>query len=239
MKQKNRLTIIALTAVLVFTIVSTGCDTDGNRPPNAPRFYHWDIYRTTTSSIHISWQHERGSVEYRLERASSATGPWSTLTRTSSNEFTDSGLSPNTVWYYRVIGVNRRGVEGPPSDFSVRATRKIAPVLRSVEVISQTSARVTWYTIPEATFSRINFTLNPEWIPDAVSIWTLLDLTERAYSSADFGGGFSPFPESTFSTIRELSWVLNNLPADGSGAFVIVHESRNLAHLSQPLIVWR
>ena len=238
MKQGKKRSLTGLLAIVMFTLGFTGCGGDANRPPFAPQFYRWDQDRTTTNSIHISWGPSCAhSVEYRLERASSAAGPWNTITRTSGTEFTDTGLSPNTVWYYRVIGVNRRGVEGPPSGFSVKATRRSAPVLHSVEAISSTPARVTWFAAAYSTFYWIFFTLNPHLIPDV-----LLSVDElRANAVSGLGAGVSPSTGGSFTVGSELSFVFhNNLPADGSGAFIIIDDTLGISPSpSQPLIVLR
>ena len=56
-----------------------------------------------------------GAASYRVERASSATGPFTVLAgELTATGYTDSGLSPFDIWHYRVSAINLSGT-GPAS----------------------------------------------------------------------------------------------------------------------------
>ena len=61
----------------------------------------------STTQINLSWTHNSGfDVKYVVERATSAGGPWTTITTTAANatSYNNTGLSPNTQYFYRVKG---------------------------------------------------------------------------------------------------------------------------------------
>ena len=127
MKKKNRTgkpaLLAALTVLLAFVFVFSGCDSGaGTGGPSAPQSVQVSG-ETTANSIHITWSASPyGPAEYRVERANSSAGPWTTITRTSSNQFTDTGLPPNTTMFYRITRIVN-GVESRPSQVISGTTR--------------------------------------------------------------------------------------------------------------------
>ena len=82
----------------------------------------------SSSSIEVSWQpplDDGGAAVtgYAVERSRSVNGPWTLrVTNTGSTEtaWTDTGLTPVTVWYYRVTALNRAGASSPSGAASAR-----------------------------------------------------------------------------------------------------------------------
>ncbi len=71
---------------------------------------------STNQSPTISWAPVSGAVGYILYRSTSASGPFSfpgnyVMSVTTTN-YTDSGLSLNSVYYYEVVAMNAAGVSG-------------------------------------------------------------------------------------------------------------------------------
>ena len=115
--------LAALIVLLAFALVFSGCDIrPGIGGPSAPQSVQVSG-ETTANSIHITWSASPyGPAEYRVERANSSAGPWTTITRTSANQFTDTGLPPNTTMFYRITRIVN-GVEGSPSQVVSGTTR--------------------------------------------------------------------------------------------------------------------
>ncbi len=82
----------------------------------------------SSSSIEITWQrplNDGGAAVngYAVERSRSVNGPWQLRianTGTTETSYTDTGLTPVTVWYYRVTAVNRAGASSPSGAASAR-----------------------------------------------------------------------------------------------------------------------
>ncbi len=82
----------------------------------------------SSSSIEVSWQpplNDGGAAVtgYAVERARSVNGPWQLRianTGTTETSYTDTGLTPVTVWYYRVTALNRAGASSPSGAASAR-----------------------------------------------------------------------------------------------------------------------
>ena len=94
--------------------------------PSSPR--NLRALGRSSSSIEVSWQpplNDGGAAVtgYAVERSRSVNGPWTLrVTNTGSTEtaWTDTGLTPVTVWYYRVTALNRAGASSPSGAASAR-----------------------------------------------------------------------------------------------------------------------
>lgn len=70
---------------------------------------------TTSSSVSLSWNPSAGATSYQIERAPGTSGgSFTTVGTTSSTSFTNSGLSPQTTFRYRISASNAAG-SSPPS----------------------------------------------------------------------------------------------------------------------------
>ena len=106
--------------------------TSTGTPPGPPR----DLTATAVSSsaIDLSWSPpgSGGSsaiTGYRIERSSTRTGGWSDLEDDTGNTRTtyrDTGLSPNTTYYYRVSAINSFAT-GDPSNVDDATTEPDVP----------------------------------------------------------------------------------------------------------------
>jgi len=54
-------------------------------------------------SITLNWTAAAGATSYRIQRAPSATGPWTTIGTTGGTTFTDTNVSFPTLYWYRVL----------------------------------------------------------------------------------------------------------------------------------------
>jgi len=82
----------------------------------------------TASSISLNWSSVAGTTSYHVKRATSAMGPFTSLTnglRTTS--YTDSAVT-NGVTYYYVVAAVRSGAEGPNSIPANATARGTSPV---------------------------------------------------------------------------------------------------------------
>ena len=83
------------------------CATTLPLTPNAPVGLTASAIAPT--QIRLNWTDTSGvETGFRIERSSSATGPWTQIGSVSNNvtTFVDTGVSPASVYYYRVIAFN-------------------------------------------------------------------------------------------------------------------------------------
>ena len=78
---------------------------------------------SSSSSITISWTSVSGATGYRIYRSSSSTGTYSQVGTPTATSYTDTGLSANTMYFYKVSAVNNNGESAQSS--TVSATTSI------------------------------------------------------------------------------------------------------------------
>ena len=86
----------------------------GGSPPSAPTSP--GASALSSSSIRVSWSASAGATSYTVERSPNGTSGWSAVvTGHAGSPYDDTGLSPSTTYYYRVIAVNGAGSSSPSS----------------------------------------------------------------------------------------------------------------------------
>ncbi|MCM1566512.1 MAG: cell wall-binding repeat-containing protein [Dehalobacter sp.] len=107
----------------------------------------------STSQITLSWSAVSGAASYSIYRSSSASGPYSLLTTITATSYTNSGLTANTTYYYKVLATNSVG----SSSYSAIASAKT--IAASVPSIpdnltavpkSSTQISLSWSSVSEA-----------------------------------------------------------------------------------------
>jgi hypothetical protein len=102
-------------------MIGGGVGGGGGRRPAAPK--NVKAVAQSSSSIRISWNAVSGADEYNVYRSTSSSGYFSYRGYTRSTSYTDSGLSSNTTYYYKVSAENDNGESAQSS--SVSATTPI------------------------------------------------------------------------------------------------------------------
>lgn len=109
--------------------------------PNQP-----NLTSTTTqssSSISLAWNDVSGETGFLVQRYSN--GIWTTISTldVGATSYTDTGLSENASYSYRVIATNASGYSAP-SNSRAASTRPSAPTGLSATVISGNEIDLTW-----------------------------------------------------------------------------------------------
>ena len=73
------------------------------------------VYSSTTN-ITLNWNAVPGAVGYVIARATSASGPFTYLQTVTETTYTDYGLNPAVIYYYRVAAMNAAAVTGNNTD---------------------------------------------------------------------------------------------------------------------------
>jgi fibronectin type 3 domain-containing protein len=108
-----------------------------------------------SDQVRVAWSGSAGATSYAVERGSAASGPWTPrATGVTSTSYTDTALSPNATFYYRVTASNATGSSapsaptaattnpGPPGGLSARAASSSRIALSWTGVAGATSYRV-------------------------------------------------------------------------------------------------
>lgn len=108
-----------------------------------------DARGRSSTEIYLSWDPMLASNadKYNIYRSESESGEYILINDKNFDEkHTDSGLTPEKVYYYKVSGVNNSYGEGPKSLFA-KAQTFIKPVTRA-DTLSENTIRVSWKKIP-------------------------------------------------------------------------------------------
>ncbi len=81
----------------------------------------------STTSLTVNWTSSTGATSYNVYRSPSSSGTYSQIGTTSTTSYGDTGLTPNTTYWYKVAGTNATGT-GPQSASSSVTTLSGAPV---------------------------------------------------------------------------------------------------------------
>jgi hypothetical protein len=110
------------------------------------------VSATAADGLQLEWTAAAGSLanNYRIERATSAAGPFEPVGFSASNSLIDSGLSQATSYFYRVVALNDSG-ESPASAVGSGTTRGqslAAPTNLVAELQADGGIRVSWAAGP-------------------------------------------------------------------------------------------
>jgi len=92
---------------------NVGSATTAEAVPEAPS--NLDAVASSASQIDLSWQDNSGNeTGFKLERSLDGMAPWAAIATLPGNStnFQDSGVSPGTTYYYRVLSYNTTGSSG-------------------------------------------------------------------------------------------------------------------------------
>ncbi len=106
---------------------------------------------TGSSSIQLNWNTTSGATGYKVFRALSSSGPWTLMIAISTdNQLLDTGLQPDTVYYYEVSASNHAGDSLLSSSGSARTSvlnQPAAPSGVTTQVKPDDSVVVTWTAV--------------------------------------------------------------------------------------------
>jgi fibronectin type 3 domain-containing protein len=103
----------------------------------------------TTSSINISWTAVSNTDSYRIYRSDAADGTYSEIGASDTASYTDTGLSTDTIYYYKVRAVNVWG-ESEQSTYIPAATRLPSPSGLSAGTVTTSSISISWTAVSNA-----------------------------------------------------------------------------------------
>ena len=121
-------------------------------PPRVPVITSVDTL--SSCSLKVNWD-DAGGTSYLVTRSDSQAGTYGACgDPVSTTTLTDTGLTSNTVYWYKVEAVNESGQSDPSAAVQGR-TLTAAPVLTAVDSISSSSLKASWAVVSGATAYRV------------------------------------------------------------------------------------
>src|SRR5262249_51341276 len=107
-------------------------------------------------SLVVNWRDVTGDTGYRIERSDDGGASWFPIGSVGTNvpTFTDTGLSANTTYCYRVIAQSPYG-DSPNSATACGTSRMLAVTGLHFTTIAPTQLDFSWNTVPGATSYRV------------------------------------------------------------------------------------
>ncbi len=102
-----------------------------------------------TSSIKLTWTAVTAATKYVVYRSTTSTGTYTKVGEATTTVYTNTGLSANKVYYYKVSTVNAGG-EGSKSAAVSARTRAGAPSGIKATAPSTNSIKLTWTAVTAA-----------------------------------------------------------------------------------------
>lgn len=124
------------------------------------------VTNLASTGVSINWTNVTGEAGYQVWRKEGAGGTWAQLSPNPGQNvlfFNDTGLAPNTQYYYKVIAYNASGNSVDSNEVGV-LTRFVSPTLTAASGVSTTEIDIAWndvtgetgYTLEIATCSYSN-----------------------------------------------------------------------------------
>lgn len=150
MKKIKRLFSLVILALFVLDFFSVP------QVVNAATLYAPTSVKAASSSynsIKISWNGVTGAVGYEVYRATSSTGTYSLISRTTAKSYSNTGLTTGKTYYYKVRAYKTSGTTRVYGSFSYKVSAKPVPsVPTSVKAVSSSynSINVNWGAVTGA-----------------------------------------------------------------------------------------
>jgi len=143
------------------------------------------VYGTTTN-ITLNWTAVPGAVGYVIARATSASGPFVYLQTVTETTYTDYGMNPAVIYYYRVAAMNAAAVTGNNTD-SVNSQQSFPTNLTAVATNQQIS--LSWPVTTGAT----SYTLKRGTSAGGENFTVVTGYTGTTYTNTGLANGTTYF----------------------------------------------
>jgi putative cell wall-binding protein/fibronectin type 3 domain-containing protein len=105
-----------------------------------------------SNQINLSWNYASGAAYYYLYRSTSYYGSYELISATTSTSYTDTNLSSNTAYYYKVQAYN---IDGYSGDSNIASATTSVGTPFSATAIGNNQIQLTWNTISSASYYSI------------------------------------------------------------------------------------
>jgi phosphodiesterase/alkaline phosphatase D-like protein len=94
----------------------------GGAPPPPPPPTGLSASALDATDINLSWIGSSGATSYKIQRSPDGSTGWTQIGTSTTTSFADSGLSPSTTYFYRVLASSSAGDSAPSSAASATTT---------------------------------------------------------------------------------------------------------------------
>ncbi|WP_141694401.1 fibronectin type III domain-containing protein, partial [Desulfosporosinus sp. BG] len=111
----------------------------------------------SSSEIYLNWDSVSNATSYYVYRATSSSGTYSKIATTKTSSYTDTDLSADTTYYYKVSAVNSSDTssysskENATTEESDESDTLSAPTDLSVSAESSSEIYLNWDSVSNAT----------------------------------------------------------------------------------------
>ncbi|MGC7869924.1 cell wall-binding repeat-containing protein [Desulfosporosinus sp. SYSU MS00001] len=120
---------------------------------------------SSSSQIYLTWNAVSGATSYYVYRANSPSGPFSMIASPTTIGYTDSGLSANVAYYYKVVARNSYGTSTDSpivyATTTISSTVPSAPSNLIASVVSSTQIYLSWSAVSNANFYYVYRSTSP------------------------------------------------------------------------------
>ena len=169
------------------------------------------VISATQSSITVSHDSVNGATSYELAFSTSAAGPWTNHSNTSSTSRNIGGLNLNTTYYFRVRTLINSDVSEWSSVINGATLALNVPGNVSINSITSNGMRITWDSVLGASYyqvQRATSTAGPWQIVSSYTSSLFMDVT-----------GLTPNTTYYFSVRSSINW---NIDDDNSSEWAII-----------------
>lgn len=119
----------------------------------------------STSQIRLTWANIAGETGYKVERSATGEGEWTQIATTAANivTYTDSSLTADTAFFYRVKAYNASGTAAATTTATTRTVLD-APTGIEAEVVSTTRIDLSWEDSETETGYRLERLSGTTWV---------------------------------------------------------------------------
>ncbi|MFY9615690.1 MAG: N,N-dimethylformamidase beta subunit family domain-containing protein [Candidatus Dormiibacterota bacterium] len=130
----------------------------------------------SASQINLGWTASGGATSYKIQRSPDGTSGWTQVGTSTTTSFSNTGLSPSTTYYYRVLASNATGDSGPSTVASAAtpAGAPGAPTGLTASAVSTSQVNLGWNAVSGATSYKVQRS------PNGSSGWTQVGTSTAA-----------------------------------------------------------
>jgi fibronectin type 3 domain-containing protein len=105
--------------------------------PSAPPAAPTGLAATAGSAqVSLTWNASTGATSYNVKRSTTSGGPYTTIASPTATNYTDTGLTNGTTYYYVVSAVNSASQSGNSTEVSATPTAPATSVQVTIDVLS-------------------------------------------------------------------------------------------------------
>jgi titin len=158
----------------------------------------------SSTVINLTWNSSFGATSYLLERSADGGATWSTATSGAVTSYSNTTLTPDTNYLYRVSAINATGT-GSPSALVPISTLLNAPTGLAATSVSSSEIDLVWNGVSDATGYLIERSLNN-------SVWTPLAPSPALTGASNF------YADTTVASGTTYFYRISAIDAAGTSA---------------------